>query len=256
MAASARIIGNFVDGDYVDSAGLELIDRRAPGTDEVVSQVVATSIEAVERAITVARTAFDTGTWPHTSGMERAIILNRLADLIDRDADKLARLDSEEGGKPIILAEGDIGGAASLCRYAASLALNMQGKTFTNNGSDFTGLVLREPVGVVGLIIPWNFPALILCQKLPFALAAGCTVVVKPSEFTSSSAWEIMKLVAEAGVPDGVVNMISGAGPAGQALTESKMVDLVSFTGSTVTGKRVLAAAAGNMKKVSLELGG
>jgi betaine-aldehyde dehydrogenase len=256
MAASARIIGNFVDGDYVESAGLDVIDRRAPGTDEVVSQVVATSVEAVERAITVARTAFDSGTWPHTSGMERAIILNRLADLIDRDAEKLARLDSEEGGKPIILAEGDIGGAAGLCRYAASLALNMQGKTFTNNGSDFTGLVLREPVGVVGLIIPWNFPALILCQKLPFALAAGCTVVVKPSEFTSSSAWEIMKLVAEAGVPDGVVNMVSGAGPAGQALTESKMVDLVSFTGSTVTGKKVLAAAAGNMKKISLELGG
>ncbi|HJX88075.1 MAG TPA: aldehyde dehydrogenase family protein, partial [Gemmatimonadales bacterium] len=142
------------------------------------------------------------------------------------------------------------------CRYAASLALNMQGKTFTSNGPDFTGLVLREPVGVVGLIIPWNFPALILCQKLPFALAAGCTVVVKPSEFTSSSAWEIMKLVAEAGVPDGVVNMVSGAGPAGQALTESKMVDLVSFTGSTATGKKVLAAAAGNMKKISLELGG
>jgi betaine-aldehyde dehydrogenase len=256
MAASARIIGNFVDGDYVESAGEELIDRRAPGTDEVVSQVVATSVEAVERAIAVARTAFDTGTWPHTSGMERAIILNRLADLIDRDADKLARLDSEEGGKPIILAEADIAGAASLCRYAASLALNMQGKTFTNNGPDFTGLVLREPVGVVGLIVPWNFPALILCQKLPFALAAGCTVVVKPSELTSSSAWEIMKLVAEAGVPDGVVNMVSGAGPAGQALTESKMVDLVSFTGSTATGKKVLAAAAGNMKKLSLELGG
>ena len=253
---TARIVGNFIDGDYVESAGDELIDRKAPGTDEVVSRVVASSVEAVEAAISVARKAFDTGTWPHTSGMERAIILNRLADLIDRDAAKLARLDSEEGGKPIVLAEGDIAGAASLCRYAASLAINMQGKTFTNNGPDFTGLVLREPVGVVGLIIPWNFPALILCQKLPFALAAGCTVVVKPSEFTSSSAWEIMKLVAEAGIPDGVVNMVSGAGPAGQALTESRQVDLVSFTGSTATGKKVLAAAAGNMKKVSLELGG
>ncbi len=255
-AASPRIVGNFIDGDYVESAGEELIDRRAPGTDEVVSQIVASSADAIDRAIDVARDAFDSGPWPHTSGMERAIILNRLADLIDRDAAKLARLDSEEGGKPIILAEGDIAGAASLCRYAASLAINMQGKTFTNNGPDFTGLVLREPVGVVGLIIPWNFPALILCQKLPFALAAGCTVVVKPSEFTSSSAWEIMRLVSEAGVPDGVVNLVSGAGAAGQALTESHKVDLVSFTGSTATGKKVLAAAAGNMKKVSLELGG
>jgi len=256
MSASARIIGNFVDGDYVDSAGDELIDRRAPGTDEVVSQVVATSAAAVDAAIDAARAAFDSGPWPHTSGMERAVVLNRLADLIDRDAEKLARLDSEEAGKPIILAEGDIAGAAALCRYAASLAINMQGQTFTNNGPDFTGLVLREPVGVVGLIIPWNFPALILCQKLPFALAAGCTAVVKPSEFTSSSAWELMRLVAEAGVPDGVVNLISGAGAAGQALTESPKVDLVSFTGSTATGKKVLAAAAGNMKKVSLELGG
>lgn len=256
MSAPARIVTNFIDGDYVESAGSELIDRRAPGTDEVVSQVVAASTEAIEAAIDAARTAFDSGPWPHTTGMERAIILNRLADLIDRDAEKLARLDSEEGGKPIILAEGDIAGAAALCRYAASLAINMQGKTFTNNGPDFTGLVLREPVGVVGLIIPWNFPALILCQKLPFALAAGCTAVVKPSEFTSSSAWELMRLVAEAGVPDGVVNMVSGAGAAGQALTESPKVDLVSFTGSTATGKKVLAAAAGNMKKVSLELGG
>ena len=256
MSAHARIVTNFIDGDYVESGGSELIDRRAPGTDEVVSQVVASSAEAIESAIDAARAAFDSGPWPHTTGMERAIILNRLADLIDRDAEKLARLDSEEGGKPIILAEGDIAGAASLCRYAASLAINMQGKTFTNNGPDFTGLVLREPVGVVGLIIPWNFPALILCQKLPFALAAGCTAVIKPSEFTSSSTWELMRLVAEAGVPDGVVNMVSGAGAAGQALTESPKVDLISFTGSTATGKKVMAAAAGNMKKVSLELGG
>lgn len=256
MPASARIIGNFIDGDYTTPDAAEFIDRHAPGTDEVVSQVLASSPESVNAAIDAARVAFDSGPWPRTTGMERAIILNRLADLIDRDAAELARLDSEEGGKPIILAEGDIAGAAGLCRYAAALALNMQGKTFTNNGPDFTGLVLREPVGVVGLIIPWNFPALILCQKLPFALAAGCTVVVKPSEFTSSSAWAIMRLAAEAGVPDGVVNMVAGAGATGQTLTESPKVDLISFTGSTVTGRRVLAAAAGNMKKISLELGG
>jgi len=188
--------------------------------------------------------------------MERAILLNRVADLIDANASRLAVLDAEESGKPIVLAEGDIAGAAGLWRYAAALALNMQGKTFSNNGPDYTGIVLREPIGVVGLIIPWNFPALILSQKLPFALAAGCTTIVKPSEFTSSSALELVKLIAEAGFPAGVVNLVAGDGRAGQAISESNGIDLVSFTGSTATGRRVVAASAGNMKKLSLELGG
>src|SRR6185312_6659742 len=125
---------------------------------------------------------------------------------------------------PITLAEGDIAGAAGLWRYAASLALHVQGRSFTNNGPDFTGLVLREPIGVVGLIIPWNFPALILSQKLPFALAAGCTTVVKPSEFTSSSAVEIARLYREVGLPDGVLNVVTGDGRAGQVLAESRGV--------------------------------
>ncbi|MFC9918153.1 aldehyde dehydrogenase family protein [Agromyces binzhouensis] len=251
----ARLIGHIIADQEANRAD-EAIDRRAPGTDEVVSQVLAGGSAEVAAAVRAARTAFDSGAWPKMSVAERALYLNRVADLIDANADQLARLDAEESGKPITTAEGDIGGAAGLWRYAAALALTMKGQTFTGNGPDYTGLVLREPVGVVGLIIPWNFPALILSQKLPFALAAGCTAVVKPSEFTSSSAHLLVKLIAQAGVPAGVVNLVVGDGRAGQALTESDDVDLVSFTGSTATGRRVLAAAAGNMKKLSLELGG
>lgn len=251
-----RLIGHFIQGANVQETENETLDRRAPGTDEVVSRVLRGSVHDVNQAVSAARNAFDGGTWQRTSGMERYKLLNRVADLIDRDAADLARLDAEESGKPIVLAEGDIAGAAGLWRYAASLALNVQGKSFTSNGPDFTGLVLREPIGVVGLIIPWNFPALILSQKLPFALAAGCTAVVKPSEFTSSTALEIARLTVEAGLPEGVLNVVVGDGATGGAISEHRDVDLVSFTGSTATGRKVIAASAGNIKKLSLELGG
>ncbi|MFV0425536.1 MAG: aldehyde dehydrogenase family protein [Beutenbergiaceae bacterium] len=246
----------FIGGAQLDSHDGEFIDRRAPGTDEVVSRVAASSPREVTRAIQGARDAFDSGVWSNETAFHRAAVLNRLADLIDRDAETLARIDAEESGKPIRIARADIGGAATLSRYAASLAINMQGKSFTTNGPDFTGIVMREPIGAVGLVIPWNFPALILMQKLPFALAAGCTAVIKPSEFTSTSALHIANLVMEAGVPQDVVNVVTGAGDVGQALTASPMLDLISFTGSTVTGQRVMETAAATMKKTSLELGG
>ncbi|HEU0257377.1 MAG TPA: aldehyde dehydrogenase family protein, partial [Microbacteriaceae bacterium] len=254
-ATESRLVGHVIGGSPVES-GDEAIERRAPGTDEVVSRVLAGGAREVEAAARAARHAFDEGPWPKMTGMERSILVGKVAELIERDSARLAVLDAEETGKPIKLAEGDIAGAAGLWRYAASLALTMHGSSMTNNGPDFTGLVFREPVGVVGLIVPWNFPALILSQKLPFAIAAGCTAVVKPSELTSSSAREILRLVAEAGIPEGVVNLVVGDGRAGQAISESMGIDLVSFTGSTVTGRRVIAASAGNIKKLSLELGG
>ena len=249
-----RRYGHFIDGGWVD--GREELTRTAPGTGRVVSSVAAGDRSDVDAAVAVARTAFDEGPWPTTTGFERAAVLHRVADLIDRDAELLARLDAEEGGKPIRLTRGDIAGAAQLTRYAAGLAVQMHGTTYTNNGPDHTGLVLREPAGVAGLITPWNFPALILCQKLPFALAAGCTVVVKPSELTSSSSLEIARLYAEAGLPDGVLGVVTGDGRAGQALAEHTGVDVLSFTGSTATGRRILEASRTNMKKLSLELGG
>jgi betaine-aldehyde dehydrogenase len=249
-----RRYGNFIDGDWREAE--ETLDRSAPGTGQLVSTVAASSAGDVDAAVRAARHAFDSGVWSDATGFERAAVLHRVADLIDANAEQLARLDAEEGGKPIKLSRGDIAGAATLHRYAAGLAVQMHGSTYSNHGADFTGLVLREPSGVAGLITPWNFPALILSQKLPFALAAGCTVVVKPSELTSSSSLEIVRLYAEAGLADGVLNIVTGDGRAGQALAEHLDIDVLSFTGSTATGRRILDASKGNLKKLSLELGG
>ncbi|MGI5129751.1 aldehyde dehydrogenase family protein [Pseudonocardia sp. CA-107938] len=246
---------HFIDGDWVRSSG-EIIERRAPATGLLVSQVAAGTADTVDRAVAAARRAFEDDRWSQVSGFERAAVLHRVADLISTHAETLARLDAEEVGKPILVARADVAGAAQLTRYAAGLAIQMQGTTHTNNGPEHTGLVLREAAGVVGLITPWNFPALILSQKLPLALAAGCTVVVKPSELTSSSAAAIARLYAEAGLPDGVLNVVTGDGRAGAALAEHPDVDVLSFTGSTATGRRIIAASAGNLKKLSLELGG
>lgn len=232
------------------------IDRYAPGNGVRVAMVDAADAAIVDAAVETARRAFDDGPWPRMTGFERAAVLNRVADLIDAHADELAELDAEEGGKPLKLVRGDIAGAATLTRYAAALAVEMRGDTFTNAGPDFTGLVLREPIGVAGLIIPWNFPALILCQKLPFALGAGCTVVAKPSELTTGSAARIAELYAEAGLPDGAFNLVTGDGEAGGALAGHAGVDLISFTGSTATGRRVVEASTRSLTKVHLELGG
>lgn len=249
-----RRYGHFIGGQWVD--GRDEILRAAPASGQVVSAVAAGEGPDVDDAVAAARRAFDDGPWPRMTGFERAAVLDRVADLIETHADLLARLDAEEGGKPIRLSRCDIAGAVQLTRYAGGLAVQMHGSSYTNNGPDFTGLVLREACGVAGLITPWNFPALILCQKLPFALAAGCTVVVKPSELTSSSTLEIARLYAEAGLPEGALNVVTGDGRAGQALAEHRDVDVLSFTGSTATGRRILDAAKGNLKKLSLELGG
>ena len=146
-------------------------------------------------------------------------MLQRLAALIERDKERLARIDVEEVGKPIRFARADIGGAAALTSYAASLTMQLHGEAYTNLGEKKTGLVVREPVGVVGMIVPWNFPALIFSQKVPFALAAGCPYIVKPSELTSGTALEIAKLAAEAGVPAGVLNVVTGHGDPVSALS-------------------------------------
>jgi acyl-CoA reductase-like NAD-dependent aldehyde dehydrogenase len=249
-----RRYDHLIAGRRVESD--EAISRRAPGTGAVVAEVAPGGPAEVDSAVRAARAAFDVAEWPRLTGIERAAVLNRVADLMEARSDELARLDAEEGGKPLRLAEGDIAGAVSLTRYAAGLGVQMHGSTYTNHGPDFTGLVLREPVGVVGLITPWNFPALILCQKLPFALAAGCTVVVKPSELTTGSTIAIAELYAEAGLPAGALNVVTGDGRAGAALAEHAGVDLLSFTGSTATGRRVIAASQSNVKRLSLELGG
>jgi acyl-CoA reductase-like NAD-dependent aldehyde dehydrogenase len=191
------------------------------------------------------------------SGMERGQLIYRLAERMREEAESLVRIEVQEVGKTIRFARQDVEGSIGICQYAAGLASQVHGETYSNLGENYNATVVREPLGVVGMIIPWNFPTLILAQKLPFALAAGCTVVVKPSELTSGTALEIGRMAKEVGIPDGVLNVVTGEGGAtGQVLSESTDVDMVHFTGSTAVGQRVMQAAASNVKKISLELGG
>jgi acyl-CoA reductase-like NAD-dependent aldehyde dehydrogenase len=254
-STDVRSYGHFIDGQDV-SPGDALIERHAPGSGALVARFADGTAADAQAAVAAARRTFDDGVWRRTSGAERARVLNVWADAVRERQEDLARLDAEEVGKPMRLARGDVGGVIAHLEYAAALALEGHGDAYTNIGPQFLGVVVREPVGVAGLIVPWNFPALIYSQKVPYALAAGCSVVVKPSEFTSSSALEISRLAGEAGLPDGVLNVVTGYGhTVGQAIVEHPDVDFVSFTGSTPTGRRVAETAAKTPKRVGLELG-
>jgi acyl-CoA reductase-like NAD-dependent aldehyde dehydrogenase len=184
-------------------------------------------------------------------------VLLKTAALIRQNSEELALCETLETGKPINQSRGEVLGAAGIWEYAAGQARALHGDSFNNLGDNLLGLVTREPVGVVGLITPWNFPFFILAERLPFILASGCTVVVKPSELTSGTTLMLAGLLKQAGLPDGVVNVLTGPGSVvGQAISEHADIDMVSFTGSTEVGRLTMAAAAGNMKKIGLELGG
>jgi acyl-CoA reductase-like NAD-dependent aldehyde dehydrogenase len=246
-----------IDGRWTNGAAGDVIERKSPGHGVVVSRYQAGTKTDAERAIAAARGAFDTGPWPHMTGAERSNILLKAADLIAARAGELAYLDCIESGKPISQAHAELGGAVDIWRYAAALGRDLHGESYNTLGEATLGVVLREPIGVISIITPWNFPFLIVSQKLPFALAAGCTAVVKPSELTSGSTLLLGEILMEAGVPSGVVNIIVGTGPeVGAPMTTHPHVDMVSFTGSTGVGKLTMANAAQTLKKVSLELGG
>jgi len=246
-----------IDGKLADATGERTIERKSPGHGFVVSLYPRGGAADAEAAVTAAHRAFETGPWPKMRASERSRILLKAADLIEAKAEQIARLDVLESGKPIAQARGEVAGAVDIWRYAAALARTLHGESYANLGVNILGTVLREPVGVVGIITPWNFPFLIVSQKLPFALAAGCTAVVKPSEMTSASTFVLGELLLEAGVPAGVVNIVSGYGnEVGAPLVAHPLVDMISFTGSTRVGKMTMAAAAEGLKKVSMELGG
>lgn len=248
---------HLIDGVWVPSASGETFDRSSPATGQLVSTAAKGGQADVEAAIAAARTAFDDRRWSDVPGAERAKLLNKVADLIDANRSKIALFETMESGKPISQAEAEIEGAAGIWRYAATLAWNIRGDSQNALGPDMLGMVLKVPVGVVSIITPWNFPFLIVSQKLPFALAAGCTAVVKPSEMTSATTVILGELLIEAGLPAGVVNIVLGFGdPVGAVMTSHPDVDMVSFTGSTGVGKAIVAATSNTLKKVSLELGG
>lgn len=246
---------HLIDGAWVESA--ETFERVSPSLGKVVSVSSKAGKTETEAAIASARKAFDSGVWSRASGKERAAVLLKVAEGIEENVERISVLETLESGKPISQSRGEVSGAADLWRYAAALARTSHGDSHNTLGEDMLGVVVKEPIGVVSIITPWNFPFWILSQKLPFALAAGCTVVVKPSEVTPSSTVMMGELLLEAGLPAGVCNIVLGYGePVGSLMTTHPEVDMVTFTGSTAVGKRITEASADTLKKVALELGG
>jgi betaine-aldehyde dehydrogenase len=250
-------LSHLIGGNWVPSRSGETFERFSPANGQLVSRAAKGGRDDAEAAVNAARTAFDDRRWSDVPGSERSRVLGRVADLIDANRARIALYETMESGKPISQAEAEIDGAANIWRYAATLAWNIRGESQNALGPDMLGMVLKVPVGVVSIITPWNFPFLIVSQKLPFALAAGCTAVVKPSEMTSATTVILGELLVEAGIPAGVVNIVLGFGdPVGAMMTSHPGVDMVSFTGSTAVGKAIVAATSSTLKKVSLELGG
>jgi betaine-aldehyde dehydrogenase len=246
-----------IGGDSVDALEGNRFDVSSPAHEVTVGSYPKGDDADVDRAVGAARAAFDSGPWPRLAAVGRARALHKVSELIRRDLDSLARVETLEGGKPISQARDEVSTAADLWEYAATLARHTYGDAHSGLGEDVLGLVLHEPLGVVGLIMPWNFPLLIVSQKLPFALAVGCTAVIKPSELTPGTTVLLAELCREAGIPDGVVNVVTGPGSVvGAAMTGHRGVNMISFTGSTPIGSRVAATAASQLKRVELELGG
>ncbi|GLX96797.1 aldehyde dehydrogenase family protein [Herbidospora sp. NBRC 101105] len=253
----------FIGGQWVDAASGRTFATPNPATGDTLATIAEADREDVDRAVRAARAAFEEGPWSRMTASERGRIIWRIGDLIEQYGDELAQLESLDNGKPYAVARAaDIPLAAELFRYMAGWATKIEGNTISLSvpylpGSEFHAYTLREPIGVVAQIIPWNFPLLMAAWKLGPALTTGNTVILKPAEQTPLSALRLAEIMAEAGLPDGVVNVLPGYGEtAGAALAAHDGVDKVAFTGSTEVGKLIVQAAAGNLKKVSLELGG
>jgi len=248
---------HFIDNDWYVRADAASVTRENPATGAAVARFAQADPCDVDTAVSAARRAFDHGPWPRMSAQERAAILYRIADGIEANREKLIEIEISEVGKARRFVESDVDAAAALTRHAAAMAAQSHGEAWSNLPQGKTGLVLRQPVGVVGVIVPWNFPIEIFAKKVPFALASGCCVVAKPSELTSGSALEYARIAAGAGLPPGVLNLVTGRGrEVGQTLVAHPGVNLVSFTGSTLVGQAIIRASAEAVKRVTLELGG
>ena len=250
----------FIDGQWVEPARggtFEVID---PATEQVVHRAPAGTTEDIDAAVKAARRAFDEGQWSKTTGRERGAVLRRIADIILSRKQELARLEVIDNGKPLPEAIWDMEDTAGCFAFYASLAEELDEapeETIPLAEPRFSSRVVREPIGVAGAIIPWNYPLLMASWKVAPALAAGCTMVLKPSELTPLTALELGAIVDEAGLPSGVLNIVTGLGAeAGEPLSGHAGVDKLAFTGSVPTGAKIMAAAARDIKNVSLELGG
>ena len=237
-----------------DGATREILN---PANTQTLARVADGGTREAESAIAHARRAFDEGPWPQMRAPERAGYLFKLADLIEKNAEALATLETQNNGKPLREARYDVADAAACFRYYAGLITKPLGQTYEVSDPAIQAMVVREPVGVCGQIIPWNYPLLMAAWKLAPGLAAGNCCILKPAETTPLTAIELFKLIAEAGVPPGSAQLLLGAGStAGHELAAIMQVDKIAFTGGTATGRKIMAAATGNIKKVTLELGG
>ena len=247
---------NYINGQWVASSSGETFPVFDPSTEEVIAHVASSNAADVDKAVKAARAAFDSGAWPAATAQDRGRTLFKVADKIRQNLPMLAELECRNTGKPIVEAEYDIGDVATCFEYYGGLANKVTGNVMPvpANALSFT---LREPVGVAGQIIPWNYPLLMAAWKLAPALAAGCTCVLKPAEQTPLTAMEFANWLEEAGLPPGVVNIVNGVGEiSGAALVSHPQVDKIAFTGSAAVGKIIVKSAADTLKRVTLELGG
>ncbi len=251
-----------IGGEWVDAASGRTFATYDPANGEKLTEVAYGQAEDINRAVAAARRAFETGPWPAMKPAERERLIWRVGDILSERAEEFGQLEALDNGKSAAIATAvDTGWSADVFRYYAGWATKIEGSTinvtmpFAPPGSEFHAYTLREPVGVCGQIIPWNFPLLMAAWKLAPALAAGNTVVLKPAEQTPLTALLLGEVFCAAGFPPGVVNIVTGFGDAGAALAAHDDVDKVAFTGSTEVGKKIVGAAKGNLKKVSLELG-
>lgn len=247
----------YIDGKWVDAVSHDTIQVRDPATEKIIATVENGDLNDAERAIQAARRAFDSGPWPKMTGLERSRLLYALAQKIKKNKTQLAKLETLNMGKSLEEAGYDINDVATCFEYYAGMCTKIHGDTL-NVPDNAVSMVLKEPIGVCGQIIPWNYPLLMAAWKLAPALAAGCTVILKPASVTPLTALALGKLIAEVGFPKGVVNIVIGGGETvGMALARSMLVDKVAFTGSVEVGQAIMKAAAeSNVKKVTLELGG
>lgn len=247
----------YVNGDFIESASGKTFKTPNPATGDTLAVVYEGSREDIHKAVMAARLAFDEGPWSRMSGADRSRLMYKLADLMEKHKDEIAQLETLDNGKPIQeTTTADIPLAIEHMRYYAGWATKLVGQTIPVSG-DYFNYTRHEPVGVVGQIIPWNFPLLMAMWKLGAALATGCTVVLKPAEQTPLSALYLAELIEEAGFPKGVINIVPGYGEtAGQALVSHPLIDKIAFTGSTEVGKHIMKEASQSLKRVTLELGG
>ena len=254
----------YIDGKWVDSKSGKTFEVEDPATGKQIATCAAGDSTDIDLAVKAARKAFDAGKWTSIPTNERGKIIWKIGDLIDKHTEELAQLESLDNGKPVTIAgAADVPLSSDIMRYMAGWATKIEGETIPISvpytpGAQYHSYTLREPVGVVGQIIPWNFPLLMMAWKLAPALAAGCTIVLKPAEQTPLSALRLTEIINDSGLlPEGVLNVVTGLGEAaGAPLAAHAGVDKVAFTGSTEVGKLITQASAGNLKKVSLELGG